>query len=78
MPPPLAYEDIVDFLKEIGPPRPLFVYFRSFQAQIFTENTVADGGIRTRSSNKCTPPVPINKLKISLKIICKWKLTKFP
>ena len=33
------------FFKKMGQPRPLFVYFCSFQTQIFTEKTE---GIRTR------------------------------
>ena len=32
---------------KMGLPWPLFVYFRSFQTQVFTEKTVGFSGIRT-------------------------------
>ena len=35
------------FLKKVGQPRPLFVYFRSFQTQYYRK-TLGFSGIRTR------------------------------
>ena len=34
--------------QKVGQPRPLFVYFRSFQMQIFTEKSIGVSRIRTR------------------------------
>ena len=38
----------VYYFKQIGQPKPLFVYFSSFQIQILQKKTVGFSGIRTR------------------------------
>ena len=38
------------FFKKIGPPRTLFIYFRSFQTQILQKKLYASAGLELGSS----------------------------